>query len=384
MLQQPKPVLAWDDQLKGFGLKVLPTGKRVYLCKYRVGGGRAGRARWYTLGTHGAITCEQARELATQILAAVARGNDPQAERAAGREAPTMAELWARYEAEHLPKKKASSRVDDLRVARDYILPSLGRLKVAAVTRADIQDLHRRLSDRPYQANRLLALTSKMMNLAELWGYRPDNTNPCRHIERYPEQKRQRYLTQQELQRLGKVLADEAAARRHGRYVVTAIKLLLFTGARVSEILGARWSWLSVPDRRINLPDSKTGAKPVFLSEEAMAVLQDLRSRPDAETSDFIIKGRIAGRPLVNLAKPWKAICERADLPEVRIHDLRHTVASIGVAQGLSLPILGRLLGHSQPQTTNRYAHVDADPALTAANLIGKVVGASLDGRLEL
>lgn len=172
------PLFIWDDQLAGFGLKVLPDGKRRYIVKYRVRGGRQARQRWFMLGAHGQITCEEARSQAKQILAAVARGEDPQGERAAGRAAPTVTDLWGRYEAEHLPRKKTQSGREDQQKADDYILPALGRLRVADVTRADVQRLHQRLSERPYQANRVLALASKMFNLAELWEMRPAARTP--------------------------------------------------------------------------------------------------------------------------------------------------------------------------------------------------------------
>jgi integrase len=372
------PVYAWDDQLAGFGVKVLPSGRRRYVCKYRLGGGRAGRDRWYLIGTHGQLTCDQAREMAMQILSAVARGQDPQSDRMAAREAPTLLDLWHRYSTEHLPRKKASSGIDDIQKARDYILPRLGRRKVAEVTRADVHDLHRELADRPYQANRVLALLSKMLNLAEAWGYRPDGSNPCRHIEKYKERARQRYLSNDELRRLGVALDELEANSAHGVYAAAAIKLLLLTGARVNEVLQARWDWIDWDRSSIVLPDSKTGPKPLFLSNPALVVLRDLSARPEAATSAFIIKGRLAGKPLVNLAKPWKGLCRAAELDGVRIHDLRHTAASIGISHGLSLPIIGRLLGHSQPQTTNRYAHVDGDPALMAINAIGETIGTAL------
>jgi integrase len=372
------PVYAWDDQLAGFGVKVLPSGRRKYVCKYRVGGGRGARPRWYLIGTHGQLTCDQAREMAMQILSAAARGQDPQSDRLATREAPTLLDLWNRYSTEHLPRKKASSGIDDNQKARDYILPSLGRRKVAEITRADVYDLHRELADRPYQANRVLALLSKMLNLAEAWGYRPDGSNPCRHIEKYKEQARQRYLSNEELRRLGVALDELEANSAHGVYAAAAIKLLLLTGARVNEVLQARWGWVDWNRNSILLPESKTGPKPLFLSKPALMVLRNLSARPEAATSEFIIKGRLAGKPLVNLAKPWRGLCKAAELDGVRIHDLRHTAASVGVGHGLSLPIIGRLLGHSQPQTTNRYAHVDGDPALLAINTIGATIGMAL------
>jgi integrase len=217
-----------------------------------------------------------------------------------------------------------------------------------------------------------------MLNLAEAWGYRPDGSNPCRHIEKYKEQARQRYLSNDELRRLGVVLDELEATSVHGVYAAAAIKLLLLTGARVNEVLQARWDWVDWNCNSILLPDSTTGPKPLFLSNPALVVLRDLSARPEAATSEFIIKGRLAGKPLVNLAKPWKGLCRAAELDGVRIHDLRHTAASVGVGHGLSLPIIGRLLGHSQPQTTNRYAHVDGDPALLAINMIGETIGAAL------
>ncbi len=374
------PQYLWDDQLPGFGVKVLPSGKRRYVCKYRVGGGRTGRQRWYFLGMHGQITCDQAREQASQVLSAVARGEDPQARKETTRTAPTLADVWLRYEAEHLPKKKPHSVEDDRQKARDYILPTLGHHKVASLTRTDIQALHHKLADKPYQANRVLALLSKMFSLAEVWGYRPDNSNPCNLVERYKERSRQRYLSQAELQRLGAALEALRGTGPLWPYITAAIKLLLFTGARVSEILSARWDWVDWQNRVINLPDSKTGAKPIFLSDPALRVLDELKQMPGFDVNPHIIHGHIKGHALVNLAKPWKKICETAGLADVRIHDLRHTAASIGVAQGLNLPIIGRILGHTQAQTTQRYAHVDTDPALIAANTIGSYLAKSIAG----
>ncbi|MGC1576300.1 MAG: tyrosine-type recombinase/integrase [Beijerinckiaceae bacterium] len=370
------PVYAWDDQLAGFGVKVLPNGKRKYLAKYRVGGGRTGRARWLQLGAHGTITCEQARELATQALAAAARGEDPQGLRERLRRGSTVRDLWNRYETEHLPRKKASSAADDRQKARDHILPALGAFKVNDVARADIKKVHQSLAGRPYQGNRVLSLLSKMFNLAEGWGMRPEQSNPCRQVEKFKEQARTRYLNAEELRRLGQALREGEERGEIDRYMAGAIQLLLLTGARVSEVLSARWDWVAWDRRVIELPDSKTGAKPLFLSEAAVAVLRNLR---DDEEHPFIIRGRFAGRPLVNLAKPWRRVCALAKLEGVRIHDLRHTAASIGVATGTSLPIIGRLLGHSQSQTTQRYAHVDLDPALLAADKIGDAITGALN-----
>lgn len=373
------PVLLWDDQLPGFGVKVLPTGLRRYVVKYRVGGGgRTAPQRWLTLGTHGAITAEQARALAQQALAAVSRGEDPQREKEASRAAPSIEALWERYETDYLPRKKPSSIKNDRQMWRDYIEPAFRGKKVRDIDRDHIYRLHQHVSEHPYLANRIIALLSKLFNLAERWGFRADGTNPVRHLEKCPEQARQRYLSKEEIGRLGDALKEGLAAQTETPYMVAAIRLLLLTGARLNEILTARWEWVDLERRVIELPDSKTGRKTLFLSDPALDVLHELRGLSTSADCPFVIRGRVRNQSLVNLTKPWKRICARADLAGVRIHDLRHTAASIGVGQGMNLPVIGRLLGHTQASTTQRYAHVDIDPALAAANRIGTAVSDAL------
>jgi integrase len=377
-----RPQYVWDDQLPGFGLKVLPSGQRRYIAKYRSGGGgRAAAQRWYVLGTHGTITPQQARALAQEVLSAVAAGQDPQAGKFSLRAAPQVVHLWERYEDDHLPRKKASSAHADRQKWGDYIAPHLGKKKILEVTRNDIDVLHKRLSDRPYQANRVIALLSKLFNLAERWGMRSDGSNPCRHVEKYPEKHRERYLSRDEMIRLGDALRDALAAGTETPYALAAIRLLLFTGARRNEVLGARWEWVDLDRRVITLMDSKTGPKILYLSHAAVAVLRELQTLCSSTACPFVIKGAADDRPLVNLSKPWQRICKRANLRDVRLHDLRHTAASIGVAQGMNLPIIGRLLGHAHPSTTHRYAHVDIDPALAAADQIGAVISSALSPR---
>lgn len=373
------PVFLWDGQLPGFGVKVLPSGQRRYVVKYRAGGGgRAAQQRWYTVGTHGAITAEQARDLAQQVLAAVAHGRDPQADKFALREAPTLQELWDRYETDHLPRKKATSARDDRQKWHDHIAPALGRAKIRDVTRSDVDKLHKALAGRPYQANRVVALLSKLFNLAERWGMRPEGTNPCHHVKKYAEEGRQRYLSAEELARLGDALREGLATQTESPYMVAAVQLLLLTGARVNEVLTAQWDWVNLDRRVIDLPDSKTGCKPLFLSEPAVEILRSLKALSSSDDCRYVLRGRTKDKPLAALAKPWKRICERAALKNVRLHDLRHTAASIGVAQGMNLPVIGRFLGHTQASTTQRYAHVDIDPALAAADRIGKTVSTAL------
>jgi len=373
------PKFLWDSQQPGFGVKVLPSGNRKYVVKYRtMGGGRRAQQRWYLIGTHGNITLDKARDIAKQVLGAVADGKDPQGQKLSFREAATVQELWDRFEKDHLSRRKENTARHYKQIWHKHIRPALGSKKAIDVSRDDVYRLHRKMANHPYQANRAIAVLSKMFNLAERWDLRPDGLNPCRHIEKYREVSRDRYLTSDEMKRLGQALRQGLAAQTETPHMVAAIQLLLLTGARVSEILNSRWEWVDWDKRLIRLPDSKTGAKPIYLSEMAIRVLESLRSLPQASANPFIIAGRIEGRPLDNLRKPWRRVREVAGIGDVRLHDLRHTAASIGVAQGMNLPVIGRLLGHSQASTTQRYAHVDIDPALAAANKIGQVVSDSI------
>jgi hypothetical protein len=257
---QAKAYPQFDAKLAGFGVRVHPTGRKTYFVQYR---NKHGRSRWFLLGVHGAITVEQAKADAKTVLQTVAQGRDPADSRKAFRNAPGVGDLLDRYLAEHVRKRnKASIRAELERVVERYIRPALAPLKVAAVTRTDVEKLHRSLAATPRQANVVRALCSKIFNLAEEWEYRPEGTNPCRKITRYAEQHRERFLSGNELGRLGVVLRQaesdglpwqvKAAGRPTGKHlpaeryqktiyprvVTAAVELLLFTGCRLSEVLG--------------------------------------------------------------------------------------------------------------------------------------------------
>ena len=363
-----RDVLVWDTELPGFGCKVTPKGRRSYLLYYRTADGRQ---RKPALGTHGALTCEQARDMARRMLAQVVSGGDPQGEKREGRAAPTIAELAERYLAEHAATKKraSSARMDKLNL-RVHVLPALGQLRVKDVSRADVAQLHHAMRSTPGAANRVLALLSKMFNLAERWGLRPDHTNPCRHVQRYAERKMERFLSPEEMARLVAALAEAEQDGTETPSVVGAIRLLAFTGGRLGEILGLRWEHVDSANGCLRLPTSKTGRKVIVLNQAASEQLQKLSANA-SEDSPWVIEGAKAGAALVNLQKPWHRICLKAGLESVRLHDLRHSFASAAVAGGLSLPVIGALLGHQHPATTARYAHLAADPLKAAAELVG-------------
>jgi integrase len=348
----------FDTELSGFMVRARGSSK-TYGVKYFV----AGRQRLLTIGRHGPLTVEQARTEAKSVLARVARGEDPQADRSADRlrGRRTVADLAALYLEEHArPKKKARSVLEDERLLTRDLLPVIGKLDIEAVSKADLLALRTRLRDRPVLFNRALALVSKMFALAEQWGLRKA-ANPARFVEKYPERKRDRFLSAAEYARLFEALNDCEATEHPS--VIACVRLLALTGARLSEILTLRWDWVDFEHAALRLPDSKTGAKVVSLPAPALKVLADL-----PRLSAFVLPGDSTEKHFVGIQRPWRRIRARATLRDLRLHDLRHGFASIAVASGESLKLVGAALGHRQTSTTDRYAHLSTDPLRALAD----------------
>lgn len=362
----------WDTETPGFGIKITPKGKRIYVAQYRV----AGISRRVTIGRHGILTIDKAREDAKARLAEAELGGDPGKAKIDLRHGPTVKELGARYLEEHaIQKKKKSSADDDKSMLENHIYPSFGSEKVSTITRGQISDLHHSLKDKPYAANRVLALLSKMFALSEKWGYRQDNTNPCKHVEKYKEMKRKRFLNSDELSALGKALSDIEKDGSEPPQALAAIRLLIFSGCRLSEILTLKWSYINWDLDALFLPDSKTGAKTIPLNGPARLILEN---QPVIEENEFIFTGHRESQHLVGLGHIWQRIRERAGIPDVRIHDLRHSYASVGAAAGLGLPQIGALLGHTQASTTERYAHLSTGTLKAATELIGERINEAM------
>ncbi len=354
----------WDENIPGFGLRVMPSGRKSFVVQYRAGR----RPRRMSLGPSTVLTCDQARTRAITIIAAVKNGEDPAAVRAANRNAATVSDLAERFDKEHIAVRLKASTAKEYRGnLRRFILPALGRLAVPEITRADVAKFHHDLRHIPYQANRCLEVVSKMFVLAEMWGLRPDGSNPRKHIRKYPEEKRERFLSAAELRRIGDVLREMEIEGIELPSAILAARLLILTGCRLGEIMTLKWEYVDFNEHALRLPDSKSGKKTVHLGTPAVECLQTAQR---IHGNPWVITGTLPGKSLSDMQPFWQRTRARAGLKDVRIHDLRHTFASTAVASGQGLPMIGKLLGHTQVQTTARYAHLAADPVRCAADTV--------------
>ena len=354
----------WDENIPGFGLRLMPSGRKSFVVQYRAGR----RPRRMSLGPSTVLTCDQARTRAITIIAAVKNGEDPAAVRAANRNAATVSDLAERFDKEHIAVRLKASTAKEYRGnLRRCILPALGRLAVPEITRADVAKFHHDLRHIPYQANRCLEVVSKMFVLAEMWGLRPDGSNPRKHIRKYPEEKRERFLSAAELRRIGDVLREMEIEGIELPSAILAARLLILTGCRLGEIMTLKWEYVDFNEHALRLPDSKSGKKTVHLGTPAVECLQTAQR---IHGNPWVITGTLPGKSLSDMQPFWQRTRARAGLKDVRIHDLRHTFASTAVASGQGLPMIGKLLGHTQMQTTARYAHLAADPVRSAADSV--------------
>jgi integrase len=393
--------ILWDDSLTGFGVVAHASGSKTYVVQYRLNG----RSHRFALGLHGRLTPDQARKLAQRTLGEIQSRKDPLGKPEADRKAElarrTFRQVAEEFMRLHVAAGRKANTTSSYRRHLDlHIFPALGSVRMDELKRVNVSRFHADLSDRPYEANRCLAVISAIWN----WAAKRDEVgfvdNPAKGVERFKEEKRERFLGDKELARLGDTLREAETKgltwqmERPGKktkhipkgerrtkidpYAVAAIRLLVLTGARLCEILHAKWEHVDFERSEIRLPDSKTGRKTIYLSAPAMAILSSL---PRQRSNRHIIPGAKAGEPRADLKKPWAAVARAAKLMGVRIHDLRHSFASVGAGASLGLPIIGKLLGHTQAATTARYSHLDADPMHKAANVIGSRITAAMEGK---
>lgn len=361
-----------DTDLVGFGVRRQKGDGATYFLQKRIGA----RVRWVTIGRHGSPwTPETARREAYRLLGQLADGKLPTTRREDLAAKPTVALTAKAFMAAHGTHLKEGSRIKYQYMIDAYIVPMLGDKLLDSVTRADVLRLHTSMAKKPPLANYAVSVLSKLMTWSEEHGLRPLQSNPCWQMKRYRENKRQRFLSPEEYKRLGAVLTTTEALDEENLYIVAAIRLLLLTGARVGEIIKLQWGWVDLGRNLLILPDSKTGQKIIRLNAAAVEVLKAI---PRRDGNPHVICGRRQGAALVNIEKPWRRIRAEADLADVRLHDLRHSFASVAAAQKGSLPMIGRLLGHNNTRTTARYAHLADDPVDGLNASVGETISSAI------
>lgn len=395
-----RTIIIRDDELSGFSLRVFPTGRKVFLAQYRVGGGRNGRQRRVKLGVFGTITADEARTKAREILARAHLGDDFADERDKVRESQTVAQLidaWSRDGV--LTNRRTGARrtqvnvAGEIALANHHIRPLIGSRKVDSLTKGDIQRLRTQIATGESRtkrkgrkrglihvsggdgtATRTIRLLSSILSYAVDMGLIP--SNPALGVKLAPGGQRHRYLSPEELRRLGAVL-DQPMRSPAAATAATIIRLLILTGARRGEIEGLKWSEVDFQFGMLRKETSKTGAKVIPLARAALQILEDQRQWASGNQL-WVFPGQKGEGHFDSLNKEWSRIRTAAGIADVRLHDLRHTYASFGAAGGIGLPLIGGILGHRQASTTQRYAHLADTPLRAAANVIAGEIAASL------
>jgi len=365
LLASEKDYFVWDTELRNFGLKVTSKGRKTYVAHFRIAG--VGNSKRMTIGVHGETFVQQARKKAADILNEARKGNDPTAELKALKQAVIVSEALERFYSEHVRCKLKPSSIENYEILkRVHLEPAFGEMRLKDVTRNRIEKFHSKFAHQPASGNKQLAVLSKFFNWCEANELIDQGSNPCKHIPKFKEQSRERYLNDRELIRLNNVLEHAEEDGLACSVAINSIKMLMLTGARRGEILSLKWSYIDFENQVLNLPDSKTGKKTIVLSSAAFELLKTIKKTDNP----FVFQGKKETAHFVNLKKPWKNIREASGLADVRIHDLRHTFASHAINNGAPLELISKLLGHSQLRTTQRYAHLQNDRLRETADLV--------------
>lgn len=386
-------VVLWDTQVKGFGVRVRSSGAKTYVVRYRLGTGRGAPIRNYTIGQHGSPwTPDTARAEAIRILGLAENGADPGGKRVEDREAMTIAQLCDLYLAEGCATKKDTTIYTDKGRIERHVKPLLGSKKAKDITRTDVQKFMQDVAagktacdEKTIKRGRAIVMGGKGVAtrtvgmLGGIFTFAVDRgicpANPVHGVKRYRDRKNERFLSAREMTALGLGLAIMEETETIAPVMANAVRLLLLTGCRKSEVLSLRWSYVDFERGYLRLPDSKTGEKTVAIGAPALKLLSDT-----PRMSEWVFPAASGPGHLIGLPRAWDTLREWCGLEDVRLHDLRHSFASVGAVSGDSLPVIGALLGHADSKTTSRYAHLTADPVKAAADRIASTIADAMNG----
>ena len=357
----------WDAEVKGFGVVITPAGSKSFILNYR---NQDNRSRRKTIGKYGKLTVEQARDIARDLTYRIAKGDDPVQQDEWQRNQPTFEEVAKRFLDDHSAiRSRPATHASNVQILAHMLIPHFGKMKIRSIERKDIYDYLAKNRQRPIGANRSLACMSSIMSKAELWGYRERNSNPCFGVERFPENRRERFLSEQEFAALESAMQRAERNLTESPHVLAMFRIMMHTGCRPGEARHLKWDYVDFTNRVIRLPKEATKEKrpkTLFITPYIEGVLKNIRRM---EGNPYVIVSeRNDGKPIADVKKPWDRIKKAAGITtELHLHDLRHSHASMANALGYSLPMIGALLGHTQAQTTLRYAHLATDHLRQAA-----------------
>ena len=370
-----KNYIVWDTEIKGFGCQVLKSGnKKTYVFYYW--SPLTKKKGYVKIGCHGNITVDFARNAAKKLAAAVASGIDPKKEKeekqVQEKQSILFRDFFEVFKEKHILVAYKDKGKNNMGYANLHILPYFGQRKLDEISSKDIRNFLDSLSHFPITANRSFALLSVAFKKAEDWEYLTPRSNPCTGVNKYKENKKQRFLSDAELKRLEESLIEQQKLQPASYCTVNAIFMILYTGCRVSEILNLKWENVHLQDSYIHLPDTKTGEGARPLNQKAIDLLSSMTLK---EGNPYVFYGKVPGQPVVEIKTAWKTILKRAGIKDFRIHDLRHSFASFALKKGVPLVHVSKLLGHRNIATTMRYAHLELEQLKESTNIVNQVFG---------
>lgn len=369
-LPREKDYVVWDDEIKGFGCRILPSGHKTYVFHYTSPTTR--KYSYLKVGVHGNYTVDLARDKVKQWCANIAQNIDPKEQKKVKqieeRQSISFEDFWKVFTEKYIKEMHKPSTINrDTSRIKNYILPFFGKKSIVEIEQRDIIAFKDSLVHIKGNCTKCLRLLSVAFSQAELWEYIPRNSNPCRGVPKYPDRKMNRFLSDEELARLNQVLSEKTKADAASNYTIAAFRLLMYTGCRLGEVLSLKWEDVNLKENFIHLKDSKVGERGIPLNESAKNVILGLQKQVD---NPYVFCGDKKGTHLFTIQKTWDRIRKKAGIPDVRIHDLRHSFASFALKKGVSLYGVSKLLGHKNIATTTRYAHLELEELKKLTNIV--------------